>query len=268
MKLIIFSLFLFINGISSAQTLIKIDSKGAAIDGYFYAAKTTVSPKAPVIVALHGCGGMMEKREQPNSRSKNYARLLNEQGWHVLFLDSLTARGVKSVCGGKTDVTQAHRVADVQAAVTYLAKHSDADVERIGVLGFSHGGTATLLSNDVSVKYAANPRAFVAMYPGCGEDVARQKTWQPVNPVLMQLGAADDWTSPVPCQTLAAQWPSLVRQDTYAGAHHGFDSEGTVLRAIQLNTPKGVKTVHTGGEPTAKATAQAKLISFFKEHLK
>ncbi len=259
---------LILPAFAQAQTPIKIESRGAAIDGYFYAAKTASSPKAPVIVALHGCGGMLEKRGLPNQRTRNYAQFFASQGWHVLFLDSLTARGVSTVCGGSQRVTQAERVADVQAAVDYLAKHEQVDAIRIGILGFSHGGTATLLSSDASVSYGMAPRAFVAMYPGCGETNAKRIQWQPVRPVLMQLGGADDWTSPVPCQQLAEQWKDVVKQDTYPDAHHGFDSDGTTLRAVQLDTPKGKKTVHTGGNPAAKAASQAKMIAFFKDHFK
>jgi dienelactone hydrolase len=83
----------------------------------------------------------------------------------------------------------------------------------------------------------------------------------------MQLGALDDWTNPSPCQRLAAVSSDLVKQDTYANAHHGFDSNSPV-RPIQLTTPRGVKTVHAGGEPAAKAASQAKMIAFFKEHFK
>lgn len=267
MKLFATFFFIFWSITSAAQTLLKIDNNGVQLDGYFYTARAGNARNAPAIVALHGCGGMLE-RGQPNSRSKHYAQLLNEQGWHVLFLDSLTARGVKSVCGGNNQVTQAQRVTDVQAAVAYLSRQSEVDAQRIGILGWSHGGTATLLSNDLSVEYRVAPRAFVAFYPGCGEARGARMAWRPVKPTLMQLGAADDWTSPLPCQSLAAQWGEVVQQDTYANAHHGFDSEGSVLRTIHLATPKGAKTVHTGGEPAAKAAAQAKLIAFFKDHFK
>lgn len=269
MKLFAIFFLLFLGTAGTAQTLLKIDNQGTRLDGYFFAASTPDAQKSPAIVALHGCGGMLEKKGLPNSRTKNYAQLLNKQGWHVLFVDSLTARGVQSVCGGKNQVTQAQRVTDVQAAIAFLAKRKEVDDSRIGILGWSHGGTTALLSNDTSVNYVIAPRAVVAFYPGCSDPSGRKIAWQPVKPVLMQLGAADDWTSPTPCQNLATQWKDLVQQDTYANAHHGFDSNGAgAIRAINLNMPSGVKTVHTGGEPAAKAASQIKLIAFFKDHFK
>ena len=251
-----------------AQTGLKINNQGTQLDGYFFASPAADARKAPAIVALHGCGGMLRAQGAPNVRTMAYAKLLNAQGWHVLFVDSLTARGVTSVCGGNSKVTQTQRVTDVQAAVALLAKREDVDSSRIGIVGWSHGGATALLANDTSIEYVIAPRAVFAFYPGCGEANERTRAWRPAQPVLMQLGAADDWTSPAPCQTLAAQWKELVLQDTYANAHHGFDSNGSGLRAVYLDTPKGKKTVHTGGDPAAKAASQIKLITFFKEHFK
>jgi dienelactone hydrolase len=265
MKNIVLSICLLSAYVAHAQTLLKIDNQGVQLDGYFYA---TSSPKAPTIVALHGCGGMLNPSGKPNLRTVGYAKFLTEQGWHVLFLDSFTARGVKSVCGSGGNVPPSLRVTDVQAAVAALAKRDDVDASRIGILGWSHGGSTTLLANEKNVPYAAGAtlRAALAFYPGCGDGIGRIK-WQPARPILMQLGSADDWTDPVPCQRLAAQWKDWVQQDTYANAHHGFDSDDPV-RPIQLTTPRGGKTVHAGGEPAAKVASQAKLIAFFKEHFK
>jgi dienelactone hydrolase len=208
---------------------------------------------------------MLNTRGGVNARTTDYAKLLPAQGWHVLFLDSFTARGVKSVCGGNNQVTQAQRVTDVQAAVAYLAKREDVDASRIGILGWSHGGSTTLFANDKNVQYATPLRAAVAFYPGCTDVRGQPIFWQPARPVLMQLGSVDDWTNPIPCQRLVSLWPEWVRQDTYANAQHGFDSDGPV-RPIHLTTSRGGKTVHAGGEPAAKAASQAKLIAFFKEH--
>lgn len=263
MKYFVVVISLLFASLAHAQTTLKIENGGVLLDGYFYAAS---SAKAPTIVALHGCGGMLNAKGAPNLRTVGYAKFLNEQGWHVLFLDSFTARGVKSVCGSGGNVPPSLRVSDVQAAVALLVKRADVDKERIGILGWSHGGSTTLLANEKNVQYAANVRAALAFYPGCGDGMGRIR-WQPARPILMQLGADDDWTNPVFCQRLAAQWTDLMHQDTYANAHHGFDSDA-VVRPIQLRTPRGAKTVHAGGEPAAKAASQAKLVAFFKEHFK
>lgn len=253
-----------------AQTLIKLDNQGTAINGYWYGAKLSApSEKAPVIIALHGCGGMLAAPNKPNARTNSYAKSLNAQGWHVLFIDSLSTRGFKSICSSPLALTAQQRVTDVQAAVAYLAAQSSVDSARIGITGWSHGATTALLATDKAIRYPVALRGTFAFYPGCSNLKGEILSWQPARPVLMQLGAADDWTPPQHCAALANQWREWVQQDTYAGAHHGFDSEGRGIAAIHLNLPQGVhKTVHTGQNPAAKAASHAKLIAFFKEQFK
>jgi dienelactone hydrolase len=262
MKLLIFIFCLMSACASHAQTQLKIDNAGLALDGYWYPA----IGKAPTIIALHGCGGMLNAQGKPNLRTAGYAKLLNAEGWHVLYVDSLSPRGIKSVCGGNDAVTQAQRVADVQSAVAYLSAHSDVDASRLAILGWSHGGSTGLLANSASVNYAVAPKAVVTFYPGCGSREA-QARWQPALPHLMLLGAADNWTPPAPCQSLAERFPQKIRVHTYADAHHGFDSDAPV-RPVVLSTPRGARTVHAGGNTAAKDASQAALIAFLKEHFK
>jgi len=71
----------------------------------------------------------------------------------------------------------------------------------------------------------ADDRAFaIAFYPYCGFDLAGDRL---AAPLLIQIGAQDDWTPPAPCQRLAAAWQAQdqpVEIDVYPGARHGFDS--------------------------------------------
>jgi dienelactone hydrolase len=219
--------------------------------------------KEPTVIALHGCGGMLNAISEPNNRTNEYAKLLNAQGWHVVFLDSLTPRGVKSVCGGLNNVTQAQRLQDTRAAVNYFSQQPWVDAQRMAIMGWSHGGTATLLASAKGVNYAVPPKAAVAFYPGCGNAGTFERAgWQPAFPLLMQLGAADDWTDPVPCQQLAAKHG--IAQTTYPNAHHGFDSDAKVVQVKSVTSRTTGQPVHAGGEPAAKAAAQAALIAFFK----
>ncbi len=223
--------------------------------------------KAPTIIALHGCGGMLNAKGEPNNRTQDYAKLLNAQGWHVVFTDSLSPRGVKSVCGGQNTVTQAQRLQDTRAAVAYIAAQPWVDAQRMAILGWSHGGTATLIASAKGVNYAVQPKAAVAFYPGCG-DARRFDAlgWQPAFPITLLLGAADDWTDPVPCQQLAAQHG--IEQTTYPNAHHGFDSDLPVTQVKSIISRTTGKPVHAGGNPEAKIAAQANMIAAFQAAFK
>ncbi len=248
---------------AQAQTHIQFDNQGTRLDGYFYAAQTTKNLKAPAVVTLHGCGGMLEKPHKPNVRSNSYARLLNQQGWHVLFVDSLSGRNKRSVCRNLQNVSPAIRVGDVQAALQWLNQQAMVDSSRLGVVGWSHGGSSALLSSGQNVNYAAAPRAFVAFYPSC-DPPQLSKDWRPQQPVLMLLGESDDWTPPATCKAFAARYPDLIQVTTYAHAHHGFDSAWPVSTIKGIISPATKKPVHAGKEPTAKAASQTLMIEFLK----
>jgi dienelactone hydrolase len=252
---------------SQSANLVRFASFALGVDlqAWYYrpinAASTT-----PTIVALHGCAGMLNRQGQPNERSQSYAQFLNQQGWSVLFVDSLTPRGLKTVCGNSTDtLPPSARVADVQAAVAWLAKRDDVDQSRIGILGWSHGGSVTLLANDLGVDYAVQPKAALAFYPGCGA-LTVPRRWQPARPILMQLGQDDDWTDPKPCQAFAQQFPERIAQDTYLESGHGFDSDAP-RRAMVLHAgTKHQRIVHVGGNAQANAQARVRLVDFFQQH--
>ena len=248
---------------ASAQELLKLKVGELELTAHWYAASGG-GKSAPVIIALHGCAGMLARNGKPSPRNRDYATLLNQQGWHVMFIDSLTGRGYDNVCGrSRTTVMPQDRVADVQAAVAQLAKMPAVDSKRIGILGWSHGGSASLLSNAEGVAYEVQPKAAVAFYPGCGADTV-PRHWKPAAPMLMQLGGSDDWTNPVPCQKWAAQWPERITQDTYEGEGHAFDS-GTPQRALQIPAGSGgTRTVHIGGNGAANEQARQRMIEFFK----
>jgi dienelactone hydrolase len=220
---------------------------------------------APTIIALHGCGGMVNAKGEPNNRTKDYAKLLNAQGWHVVSIDSFTARGVKSVCGGGQAVTLKQRVQDVQAAVAYVAQQTFADPARIALLGWSHGGTSALLATDKTLTYDIKPVTTLVFYPGCGKrsvDTGWRAAWS----VTMLLGAADDWTDPVPCQQIAAQQGLTVH--TYANAFHGFDSDAPLVQLKSITSSLTGLGVHLGGNSAAKTAAHADLIRSFQQAFK
>ncbi len=250
---------------NATHVTLKVDP--ATVDAYYYPVKTEGDAKAPVILALHGCGGMLDSQGKPNGRVRSYVRLLRTAGWHVLFVDSLTGRGFTSVCGqsGST-VSPLDRVVDVQAAIAWLTQQPGVDAQRMGILGWSHGGSLAVLSADKGVVYAAEPRAVLAFYPGCGA-LTIAANWEPARPLQLLLGSADDWTAPALCQSLARRFPEQVQQHTYEGAGHGFDGD-TPVRAMVIGagTRRGEYTVHVGRhEPSAEASRQ-RVLAFFQEH--
>ena len=235
----------------------------------WFAAPAAAAPM-PALVLLHGCGGLFERRGSRALalRYTEMAAFLNQLGVHALVTDSLTPRGERELCtqrNGERKVTQLNRRRDALGALAWLAAQPGVDRARIGVLGWSNGGSAVLAATNLAhpevARAPARAHLAVAFYPGCEAELKRG--YQPAAPLLMLLGEADDWTAAAPCKELAAaaighagapppQW------EAYEGAYHGFD--GTAPVRLRRDVPNGAhpgQGVHVGAQPEAQPEARA-----------
>jgi dienelactone hydrolase len=240
------------------------------LSGYFFAAATA---PAPAIAMFHGCGGAYDKQGALSRRLREYAELFNGLGMHVLVVDSLTARYEKELCTQRTGtrrVTQANRRLDALGAIAYLADRADVDAKRIGMIGWSNGGSTVLSASNLHHRDVAaavvKPAFAIAFYPGCESDLKRG--YSPVAPLLMLVGQLDDWTPAAPCVALAKS-VSEMRPEiaVYPGAWHGFDSDAPVR--LRKDVPNGVNPgqgVHVGGNPAAWRASRDRVVRFLAEY--
>lgn len=257
------------------------DGQPLTLSGYWFPAASSAEAKArPVVLLLHGCGGALGRQaDQLSQRMHEYRALLNQEGWHVLVLDSLSPRGERELCTqriGSRQVTMRERRRDTLGALQWLAARPEVDPARIALLGWSNGGSTVLASTAADHEEVkanpARPRAAVAFYPGCEAEFKRGYRAQA--PLLMLLGAADDWTAAAPCEALAAHsraqaGSAAIQFQTYAGAYHGFDSAAPVR--LRREVPNGVNPgagVHVGGDAQAWAASREALLGFLREQLK
>ena len=230
--------------------------------------------RAPAMVLLHGCGGPYRDAlpQRLSQRMREYAELLNAHGIHVLVTDSLTPRGERELCTqkvGTRKVTQTQRRRDALGALQWLAAQPEVDAARVGLLGWSNGGSNVLAASNLRHPEVANapvkPTFAVAYYPGCEDELKRG--YQPAMPLLMLLGAADDWTPAAPCERLAEQSAAPKPQvESYAGAYHGFD--GTAALRLRRDVPNGARPgagVHQGGDPAARTASRERLLQFVRD---
>lgn len=220
------------------------------------------------VVALHGCGGLYAnagaRKGLLNARHQAMADLLVEEGFAALFPDSLTPRGERELCTQRFSdrrIDQTERRADALAAVAWAARQGGAGPQRVALLGWSHGGSAVLSATDASRSdvqaQAVQPVLAVAFYPGCGASLRGR--WKPSAPVLMLLGALDDWTPPEPCVALARRSGGEVR--VFDDSHHDFDNPWPGVR-LRTDVPNGVRPgqgVHAGQNAAAREAAYALL---------
>jgi dienelactone hydrolase len=256
-------------------TLPSLDG-GLALPGRWFPAAGAAP--APAFVLLHGCSGVLAARGGLAARYTEMAALLNALGVHALVLDSLAPRGERELCTqavGKRRVTQQQRRRDALGALAWLAAQPGVDGSRLGLLGWSNGGSTALAASNLrhpEVAAARVPPALaVAYYPGCESELGRG--YRPAAPLLMLLGEADDWTPAAPCKALAAAADTTAaprpQWQAYAEAHHGFDGSGPVRH--RSDVPGGARPgagVHVGGQPAARAASRERLAAFVREHWK
>jgi len=125
----------------------------------------------PALVLHHQCGGL-SRGEWQNKSMLEWARQAVNRGYVVLLLDSLSERGVDTVCmGPKNGVNFARGVRDALLGAEHLRKFGFVDGKRIAHVGFSWGAMVSLLANSRWYQSALNVgagfSAHVSFYPGC-----------------------------------------------------------------------------------------------------
>ncbi|MEP7329512.1 MAG: dienelactone hydrolase family protein [Betaproteobacteria bacterium] len=252
------------------------------------AASATTTP-VPLIVALHGCGGMFSTRKgrehQLSERFAKWTEQLLDDGYAVLWPDSFTPRGQREVCtikSGARSITPAIRRLDALGALAAAAAMPGVDAQRIGLMGWSHGGSTTLAAintenaRNAAIRARADAPPFfrvaVAFYPGCVASLRAGAKWRPGTTTAIHIGALDDWTPAAPCVALAeamreAGHPLTVR--VYSDAYHGFDAPtGRVI--VRKDVPNGVtpgQGVTLGPNPAAREAANASVRAMLREQL-
>lgn len=205
----------------------------------------------PALVLLHGCGGISPTHHW-------WAETLRKWGYVALVVDSFGPRGETIVCDTLKVDPQHARMPDAYAARAYLARQPFVDGTRIGVMGWSHGGSTTLHVVDDVYLSRLRPTPFnaaIAFYPGC-----LMRLQQLNAPLLILIGEEDDWTPAARCQKMELE-PTThhgVTLKVYAGAHHGFDRLG----------PSRFYRGHTlRRDPEAAADAEEEVKRFLARYL-
>lgn len=227
------------------------------------------------VVLLHGCAGMRGASGELMSRDADWGARLAALGHVVLHVDSLSPRGERSLCGQGDDRRvrmSVERARDAYAALLFLQARPDVRADAVALMGWSNGGGTVLwtLSRESRARPAGLRHDFaagIAFYPGCRTLAQRREAWQPVAPILLLVGEADDWTPAPPCVDLAARTGTALELRLYPGAHHDFDAPDARLRVRTGIGATADGTATLGTDPAGRADALRRVPEFLAAKL-
>ena len=239
----------------------------------------------PALVLMHGCSGLVNARGQILPIYRAWMRALVVQGYAVLTVDSTSSRGFGQTCSPSPDrITMwRNRPKDAYAALQYLQAQPFVQADRIGLMGWSQGGGAVLLSiNDKSIGRPADLahdfKAAISFYPGaCSERLQSKpytqvepESWSTQVPLLVLSGEADTWTPFPPCEAFIAGAKARgnpVEMKSYPSAVHAFGAPNLPRRELpDYRTGDGPIPV-IGTDKEARADAFPRVLEFLKLRL-
>ncbi len=183
--------------IVSAQPITAITGFGSnpgALNMYDYV-PTSISGRAPLVVAMHGC----TENATSFSQQSGWNKLANLHGFYVVYPEQISANN-SSDCFNWFDTTDINKnvgeALSVMQMIDYMKAHYAIDTTRIYVTGLSAGGAMT------AVMMADYPNVFVsgAVMAGLPYKTATNSTAA----IYMMDGFTVNNNTP-------AQWGALVR---------------------------------------------------------
>jgi dienelactone hydrolase len=220
----------------------------------------------PVVLALHGCGGLGGHSEPVQARYRDWAEELLKEGKAVLFPDSYGSRELGPQCRVRERRVTARRerVADILAARQWLMQQSWVARDRISLMGWANGASALLwaVRPQLLLRHAEPDfRSAVAFYPYCR--LSSGLGWSARVPTLLLIGAKDDVSSPPACRQMvegAHGRSALTRIVVYPSAYHDFDRPNLPLQAIGPNPDAAdPEKGHVGTDTEARADSQKRV---------
>lgn len=183
-----------------------------------YIARPDGAGPFPAVLLLHGCDGFTGFGAVAADR-------LSFRGYVAVALDSEGPHSAPGACvDPKGSSTEA---ADARATLAWMRAQPYIRPDRLAVMGFSMGASATLDLIDRATGAADVPaglRAAIAFYPAC-----ENRTANVAVPLIIFDGDADRITPAAPCAALvkaATDAGKTATITTYPGVTHAFNIPG------------------------------------------
>lgn len=253
----------------SPQKVTFVNYQGIRLQGWLF--QPAGEGPYPAVVMMHGCAGVFSNSNPGkgiNSLYREWGNRLVKAGYVALLVDSFTPRNApQNQCNTARPVVSEvkARPSDAYASLKYLASLSYVSAGKIGLLGWSQGGSSVMATMDITkYKEASNFKAAVAFYAGCGMRNAfgglKNSTWQPYAPMVFLHGSADTVVRANLCRirirAAKAFGATEVSLTIFANAHHKFDQARTVGNGF------------TQADVDAKKAADPQAMQFFATYLR
>jgi carboxymethylenebutenolidase len=228
-----------------------MDGKTSLV-GYVFLPAQPRAERSPAVVMMHGRSGPYSsnvKQGGPynastlSKRHKMWGKSWSALGYVAVMVDGFGPRGYPGGFGqgsyderpdAVNEVTV--RPLDAYGALAYLRSRPDVAPDRVGLQGWSNGGSAALVSAATDAPGISNPtpttgfRAALVFYAACGlHQRYDRKGYMPYTKVLAFHGTDDKETLYSRCQRLVERSRSMGGDITiklYPGASHSFDDPG------------------------------------------
>ena len=251
--------FAIVSAADAAPAPQAVDIPAGAITLHAQLYKPEGAGPFPVVIGVHGCGGLSTPSERVLPRYRDWAEQILKTGHAVLLPDSYGSRELGPQCRDKERrvLARRERVADVTAARQWLVAQAWVARRRISLVGWANGASAVLWA--VRPQLASRTlqpdfRSAIAFYPDCR--ISAGTGWSARVPTLLLIGARDDISSPPACKQMidnARGRSALARIVIYPGAAHDFDRASVATRSL------GAAEAGTAGDATARADSQKRV---------
>ncbi|MFI4973287.1 MAG: dienelactone hydrolase family protein [Caulobacterales bacterium] len=201
----------------------------ATVVGYLYLPANATGP-VPALILKHGSGGL---KGATGDNIRKWAKTLTSWGVAAFVVDSFGPRGISETASDQSQLRIFADLADSFAALKVLAADPRIDKNRIGIMGWSRGGSIAMVSALESARRAvldADGPKFAAhiVFYGAASNQFRDKATDGA-PMLFFHGESDNYV-PVGPTVEFADWikgmGNAVTFVTYPRTYHDFDVEG------------------------------------------
>ncbi|MGH9577187.1 MAG: dienelactone hydrolase family protein, partial [Terriglobales bacterium] len=201
----------------------KIKAQSADMSANMFLPKAAVG-QLPAMVIVHASGG-------PRQVDLEYARQLTAMGVASVLANHYAPRGVTRTVDDQLSVRTEDMLGDAFAMLDALTRDPRIDSARIGIMGFSKGGSVALDSSIAKVAerfLPGGPRfaLHVPFYPGCLALYREPRTTGA--PIVLLIAEKDNWVGSAKCIGYANDLKAAgakLRLIVYQGAGHGWDQD-------------------------------------------